>query len=90
MTFKVDEVETFKVLFNERKEQIRHFEGCQYLELLQGKNEPNIFFTYSFWKEESDLNNYRHSELFNDTWAKTKVLFDAKPEAWSVHSEIIV
>ena len=48
MTFKVDEVETFKVLFNERKEQIRHFEGCQYLELLQGKNEPNIFFTYSF------------------------------------------
>ena len=90
MTFKLDEIETFKALFNERKEQIRHFEGCQYLELLQGKNQSNIFFTYSFWNSESDLNNYRHSDLFKDTWAKTKILFDAKPEAWSVHSEVIV
>jgi heme-degrading monooxygenase HmoA len=90
MTFRVDEVETFKALFHERKEQIRHFEGCQYLELLQGESQPNIFFTYSFWNSETDLNNYRHSELFKDTWSKTKILFDGKPEAWSVHSEVVV
>lgn len=90
MTFKTAEIETFKTLFEERKEQIRHFEGCQYLELLQGENAENVFFTYSFWNSETDLNNYRHSELFKDTWAKTKVLFTEKPEAWSVHSVTIV
>jgi hypothetical protein len=86
MTFQADKIEIFKVLFEARKEQIRGFNGCEYLELLQNVNQPNIFFTYSFWNSETDLNAYRDSELFKDTWAKTKVLFDEKPEAWSVDS----
>jgi hypothetical protein len=86
MTFQANKIEIFKVLFEARKEQIRGFNGCEYLELLQNVNQPNIFFTYSFWNSETDLNAYRDSELFKDTWAKTKVLFDEKPEAWSVDS----
>jgi hypothetical protein len=86
MTFQAGKIEIFKVLFEARKEQIRGFNGCEYLELLQNVNQPNIFFTYSFWNSETDLNAYRDSELFKDTWAKTKVLFDEKPEAWSVDS----
>ncbi len=86
LTFKPEKVEIFKALFEERKEQIRHFAGCQYLELLQDKHQSNIFFTYSFWSSEADLNNYRHSEFFKDTWEKTKTLFDDKPEAWTVES----
>jgi hypothetical protein len=86
MTFQADKIEIFKVLFEARKEQIRGFNGCEYLELLQNVNQPNVFFTYSFWNSETDLNAYRDSELFKDTWAKTKVLFDEKPEAWSVDS----
>jgi hypothetical protein len=30
------------------------------------------------------LETYRHSELFKEVWSKTKPLFNAKPEAWSV------
>jgi hypothetical protein len=86
MTFQANKIGIFKVLFEARKEQIRGFNGCEYLELLQNVNQPNIFFTYSFWNSETDLNAYRDSELFKDTWAKTKVLFDEKPEAWSVDS----
>jgi hypothetical protein len=86
MTFQANKIEIFKVLFEARKEQIRGFNGCEYLELLQNVNQPNVFFTYSFWNSETDLNAYRDSELFKDTWAKTKVLFDEKPEAWSVDS----
>ncbi|MFT6147552.1 MAG: heme-degrading monooxygenase HmoA [Saprospiraceae bacterium] len=88
MTFQADKIEIFKVLFDERKEKIRGFEGCEYLELLQDKNHPNILFTYSFWNSENDLNIYRHSELFKDTWRHTKALFDGKPEAWSVDSVV--
>jgi len=85
MTFKVDKVNDFKEVFETSKEKIRAFEGCEHLKLLQEKSEGNIFFTYSHWKSESDLNNYRRSNLFETTWAKTKILFDAKPEAWTVN-----
>jgi heme-degrading monooxygenase HmoA len=54
------------------------------VKLLNEINHSNIFFTYSIWDSEEHLNNYRKSELFANVWEKTKVLFDAKPEAWSV------
>ena len=43
-----------------------------------------IFFTLSIWEHPQALENYRNSELFKDTWSKTKALFDEqRPEAWS-------
>ncbi|MEM6726722.1 MAG: antibiotic biosynthesis monooxygenase family protein [Bacteroidota bacterium] len=84
MIFKEESIEEFKALFEERKEKIRHFEGCQHLELWQDRNDPTVFFTYSFWAHPDHLEAYRHSELFQDTWAKTKALFGGKPQAWSV------
>jgi hypothetical protein len=31
------------------------------------------------------LEAYRSSELFEQTWAETKILFDDRPQAWSTH-----
>lgn len=84
MTFAPDKVTDFLTLFNENKERIAGFEGCTHLELWNDKNSPNIFFTYSHWKEESYLEKYRQSELFEFMWSRTKVLFIDKPEAWTV------
>lgn len=84
MTFREDTAESFLEVFNQSKELIRGFEGCNYLELLREKKDGNIFFTYSKWDNEESLNKYRHSQLFADTWARTKVLFADKPQAWSV------
>jgi heme-degrading monooxygenase HmoA len=39
--------------------------------------------TFSLWESEEALNNYRHSELFSVTWAKTKILFADRPVAFS-------
>ena len=84
MEFKKECVDTFKSLFEERKEQIRSFPGCQYLELLQGSEaKTNIFMTYSYWESEEALNNYRYSDLFKETWKETKKLFSKKAEATS-------
>lgn len=84
MEFKDEHIETFKKLFEEKKLKIRAFPGCQYLELLQGLDaKKNIFATYSFWASEEDLNNYRYSDLFKETWSETKKLFSKKPEATS-------
>jgi len=84
MEFKEECVEDFIALFEDKKEKIRSFPGCQYLELLQGIDaKKNVFTTYSYWKAEDDLNNYRYSDLFKATWADTKKLFSKKPEAIS-------
>jgi quinol monooxygenase YgiN len=83
LTFRKDKIEDFKAVFETSKELIRQMPGCLHLELLQDKNNPCIFFTLSHWEKESDLEHYRHSELFKTTWAKTKILFDDRPEAWS-------
>ena len=84
LTFHLDKIEAFKTIFETSKEKIRARQGCHHLELWQGVKDKNVFFTYSIWTSEDDLNAYRDSELFKETWAKTKVLFSDKPYAWSV------
>ena len=84
MRFQEDKIEAFLNNFEEVKHHIRNFEGNRFLELYQDKNDKRIFFTYSYWETEDDLENYRRSELFYDVWTFTKKLFNAKPEAWSV------
>jgi len=84
MSFEIEKVSDFLDNFNAHKVEIRSFPGCQLLELYRDKNSPNIFFTYSYWNSEDDLENYRQSNLFKSVWAKTKILFNDKPEAWSV------
>lgn len=83
--FKPQSIVTFKALFENQKAKIRAFDGCSHLELLQDKNNPETFMTYSFWESEEALNKYRESELFKGIWADTKVHFNAKPEAWSLN-----
>jgi quinol monooxygenase YgiN len=90
MTFEPEKVAAFLALFEERKSLIRHFDGCNHLELWQDAHNECIFFTYSIWQSEQHLNHYRFSELFKDTWARTKALFAAKPQAWSVLQQMTV
>lgn len=84
MDFKAEKVEEFLANFQANKTKIRNFDGCTHLELLRDKHNSSRFFTYSYWEDEAALENYRNSELFKGVWAKTKVLFAEKPEAWSV------
>ena len=84
MSFEPKHIDEFLKNFELNKTKIRKFEGCQFLELYRDKNNTNVFFTYSYWNSEADLESYRHSELFKNVWSKTKPLFNAKPEAWSV------
>lgn len=84
LSFHQENIPAFLKNFEENKDKIRNAPGNRLLELYQDKNNPDVFFTYSYWETEADLENYRHSELFVTVWAFTKVLFNAKPEAWSV------
>lgn len=84
LSFEPEKINDFLDIFAESKEKIRQSVGCRHLELLRCKSPNHIFFTYSYWDNEKALDDYRHSDLFRATWAKTKQLFNDKPEAWSV------
>lgn len=88
--FLPDKVVEFNDLFIAVKNKIAGFEGCIHLELWRDVNEKNVYFTYSIWESERHLNQYRFSELFKDTWQKTKILFSQKPEARSLETMIKV
>jgi quinol monooxygenase YgiN len=88
MHFKQEHIEDFKQLFESRKELIRNFEGCTYLELWQDEADASIFYTYSIWKQSSDLECYRMSDLFQDTWSCVKKWFHDSPKAFSANKLI--
>jgi heme-degrading monooxygenase HmoA len=84
MVFREEKIPHFERLFAERKDRIRGFDGCKHLELWQDEKDSRIFFTYSVWESEMNLDHYRFSSFFKETWSLTKALFDAKAEAWTL------
>ena len=83
MSFRENEIDTFKKVFNESKSTIEGFEGCMKVDLLRDVADPTVFTTYSHWESEDKLNAYRNSSFFKTVWSKTKVLFSDAPQAHS-------
>ena len=74
MHFQESQIETFLANFNKVKEKIRNFEGNQFLELYQDKQNPCVFFTYSYWEAEENLEAYKssgHLELIEGAFQLT-------------------
>lgn len=90
LTIDPKKMDLFIAAFNKHKNEIKSFKGCNHLELLSHVNENGVIFTYSKWDAESDLDNYRHSELFKGIWGYVKPMFLDKPEAWSTVSKFKV
>lgn len=85
MTFRSECCDEFTAIFDKYKTQIRNAPGCMSLTLLRGQEEPYVFFTYSKWNTEEDLDNYRYSQVFAEVWPQVKVMFAAPAEAWTVN-----
>ena len=88
MSFHEKHIDEFQEMFKAKKTFIRASKGCELLELYQDKNNPEIFFTYSYWNTEQDLENYKNSELFKNVWKQTKTYFNDKPQAWSLDKKV--
>ena len=86
MTFDENRINDFIKCTEKIRTTIRSFKGCEGLEILQDAKQKNIFFTYSKWQSERDLDNYRKSDFFREIWPNTKKMFSGKPEAWTVEN----
>jgi len=74
----------FISLFEASQEKIKSYAGCRLLKFYKDVNNPFIYFTYSEWDSEADLENYRNSEVFLSIWKEAKTCFSAPAEAWSI------
>jgi heme-degrading monooxygenase HmoA len=83
MTFQTEKVEDFLQLFSRVAGYIRSFPGCKRLELLEDHTQPNVFTTYSIWASDRDLDEYKLSPLFEETWSVTRAMFSESPTAVS-------
>lgn len=90
MEFHSERVEDFLEHFNNIKTLIRSFPGVQHLELHRDAGQANVFYTYSLWDGEEDLEAYRQSDLFKGAWSQVKPWFRAKPQAFSLVREMLV
>ncbi len=84
MQFRADKVADFKKTFGITYDRIRNFEGCRFLELYQDEKDANVFYTISKWEHPDQLEAYRNSDLFRQTWAITKSYFSGPPQAHSL------
>lgn len=84
LSFHLENVPKFMDIFDYSKDKIKAFEGNTHLEVYRDHDFENVMYTLSKWSSHESLENYRKSELFKSTWAKTKVLFNDKPMAFSL------
>lgn len=84
MTFRPGTEADFQQVFADSAPVIRTFKGLIEVNAFSDIANPQVYFTISRWESEVDLNNYRNSEFFKQTWTRTKALFYSKAEAWSL------
>ena len=84
LNFRADKCAEFEAIFSESQLRISSFKGCFGVKLWRDIQDSSIYFTYSKWDNLESLEKYRNSDLFKSTWQKTKPLFSAPAQAWSV------
>ena len=83
LKFETEKVQDFLALFDSVVTKVNSFPGCYQMHMVRDIQNPNLFFTYSQWENETALNNYRDSDLFQSIWPIIKPWFSQKAEAWS-------
>ena len=83
LQFQSEKTQDFLALFESVVTKVNSFPGCYQMHMVRDIRDPNLFFTYSQWENETALNNYRDSDLFQSIWPTIKPWFSQKAEAWS-------
>lgn len=71
----------FEKICATRNPALQKFKGCHRVELIKNPSIKNAYSTISLWDSEEDLNDYRFSEYFGETWKMFKPMFAKKAEA---------
>ena len=90
MEFEASRKDDFIRAFYSKQPFIKAFPGCIDVALMQDERDVNSMATWSLWESNNDLEAYRSSDLFKETWDNVKPMFSGKPKAYSLtkHKQI--
>lgn len=84
MSVKKDKVKDFVRYFEKYNEEIKIFDGCEHHDFLEDKNDASVFFTYTTWKSERQIERYRRSETHRLHKQKLQEFYEKDDSAWTV------
>ncbi|MBI4648104.1 MAG: antibiotic biosynthesis monooxygenase [Bacteroidia bacterium] len=77
-------IDDFVSFMESVRDHMLAFNGCEHWEVLNDKTNKNIFFSYSIWKSEKELEAYKYSTLYKQIWSTCKQWFTKESQAWTV------
>jgi len=83
MTFKPEEASRFVALYTNVSPKIKATKGCLAVGLYHDVEAEFTYATISEWESKEDLEAYRQSEFFKETWAKVKLMQSSRAVAHS-------
>lgn len=81
--------EAFQEIYRSRNPFKNGVKGCRDVKVMKDVNDENVYYTVSIWDHNDDLEAYRESEYFAETWPMVKAQLSKRAEAFSMtESEI--
>ena len=76
--------EAFEEIYRKRNPYTKGVKGCRSVKVMKDVNDDHVHYTLSAWDRNEDLEAYRQSDYFAETWPMVKALLDQKAQAFSM------
>jgi len=75
---------SFQEIYRSRNPLKNGVKGCREVKVMKDVNDDNVYYTVSTWEHNDDLEAYRASEYFAETWPMVKAQLSKRAEAFSM------
>ncbi len=84
MTLKEAHVDSFKKRIPIISIEVRRVSGCMHNDIFRDKNKDNVFYSYTIWNSEEDIEKYLNSQYYKEIWNDLWDYFKIEPQAWKI------
>lgn len=88
MHIKTKDIVKFRDTFTNYQSQIKDFKGCMQHDIFCDKEKEEIYYSYTIWDSEKNLNKYRKSTLLKEINTNIIQYCSKDPQAWTIDKEI--
>lgn len=81
---KQTDLEAFRVIYDARNPMKNKVKGCRSVKIMKEINDENVYYTVSMWDSDADLEAYRSSAYFKETWPMVKAHLAVRAEAFTL------
>lgn len=84
MTVKEQYIDSFRKRVPVISNEVRRVSGCMHNDIFRDRNNDNIFYSYTIWSSEEDIERYLKSMYYKEIWGDIWDYFKKEPMAWKI------